>query len=283
MSLQWFPCYVNDLLGSMRWKCMTPAQRGAYWQLICWQMQAEDGHLPAEAEQLCALSDLDLSDPNSCVLDAFPIDSTGRRANVRALREWHKRRSVSDERRVAGAKGNDLRWQKDRNCDQVGIANGSPLLQHPQPQSDPTATPTPRQRASKPALLYRWDDFAALYPADKLVPDAKAKAWWRKHMTSDLLVNDLLAATRTWVASRQYQDGFGFGACRFLTEGVWKTLPKDTGAHGVSHIQEVPPERRPAAYKIIELPPEPDEPVDQGSLREALEEARRGLRLGGGA
>ena len=50
----WFPCYASDLLGSMRWKMMTPAQRGAYWQLICWQMQSADGHLPDDVAQLRA-------------------------------------------------------------------------------------------------------------------------------------------------------------------------------------------------------------------------------------
>jgi len=105
MALAWFPCYVNDLLGSLSWRCMTPAQRGAYWQLICCQMQAEDGTLPDGIAMLSRLADLDLSGENSVVLDKFPPTESGKRANLRAYSEWLKRQDISEKRSNAGAIG----------------------------------------------------------------------------------------------------------------------------------------------------------------------------------
>ena len=110
----WFPCYTADLLGSMRWKMMTPAQRGAYWQLICWQMQSPDGHLCAEASALSRLADIDLAGENECVLECFPMNGNGRRANPRALSEWEKRQAISGKRATAGKKGTANRWQAVR-------------------------------------------------------------------------------------------------------------------------------------------------------------------------
>jgi hypothetical protein len=245
-------------------------------------MQAEDGHLPAEEEQLCALSDLDLSGSNVCVLEAFPIDATGRRANVRALREWHKRRSVSDERRTAGAKGNDLRWQKDRKCDAVGIANGSPLLQHPQPHPQPEITSTPKgeRRASKPALSPSFAAFWQAYPS-KTGKGAAERAWARVSPDAELLATILqaVAAQKTW---RQWVEGFVPNPATWINQRRWEDeRPVERGQGAASHIQDVPAERRPAAYKPFELPPEPQDDAPMLSLRDVSETARR--RLGGGA
>ncbi len=231
MGLQWFPCYVNDLLGSMRWKCMTAAERGAYWQLICWQMQAEDGHLPEPLSALSALADLNLSE-HPGVADAFPLDETGRRANRRALIEWVKAQGLSEKRREIGSAGGRASAAARAQAigQPIGEAIGKQLVNTTTTTATATKTTTPTQtqkRASKPAPLYRWDDLASVYPADKLVPDKRAKAWWRKHVKDgdDLLVGEILAGAKVWADSRQYQDGFGFGILRFLDEQIWKRLP----------------------------------------------------------
>jgi len=97
----------------MRWKRMTPAERGAYWQLICWQMQSDDGHLDADLETLSALADMDLAG-HAIVVDAFPVNGNGRRANPRALTEWRKRRAISEIRSKVGRDGVQKRWQSHR-------------------------------------------------------------------------------------------------------------------------------------------------------------------------
>jgi hypothetical protein len=151
----WFPCYVNDLLGSMRWKRMNPAQRGAYWQLICWQMQSEDGHLDDDVGLLCALSDLDLSNGNKIVADAFPVDETGRRANPRALAEWAKRKAISGERREAGKKGMAKRWQgHNKPIASVTTSTSTSTEEHPEPQPpEGEISVPPTVRRKRTALL----------------------------------------------------------------------------------------------------------------------------------
>lgn len=116
MSLHWFACYPNDLLGSLRWRSMTPEQRGAYWQLICLQMQSADGTLPDDIGMLGRLAELPLEGANACIADAFPVVEPGKRANKRAMTEWLKRVDISQKRSNSGGKGAATKWQTDGNC-----------------------------------------------------------------------------------------------------------------------------------------------------------------------
>lgn len=204
-SSAWFPCYVNDLLGSIRWKTMTPAQRGAYWQLICWQMQSDDGHLPVDVSTLSILADIDLSIGNGCIVEAFPIQSNGKRANERALSEWGKRAAISDTRRALGKKGNDKRYSQSRNsdsnCEQlataIALAKHSPTTTTTTTTITGTATrtdnnvdvarqssqvkPVTKRRVIKLADEKEWlDDIRKIYQPLGVDVDtqlAKARAW----------------------------------------------------------------------------------------------------------
>jgi uncharacterized protein YdaU (DUF1376 family) len=176
----WFPCYAGDILSSLRWKRMTLAQRGAYWQLILWQMQSDDGHLENDIGALSAMADLDLSTGNDIVLDAFPVQPSGRRANRRALAEWRKRVNLSETRSKAGAK----RWHKESNCN----ANAEQKDTQPQPQlqshlkseSQPepkTEIEKPRKRVTPsfdiPACLSSQAGFVEAFEAWKVYRKAK--------------------------------------------------------------------------------------------------------------
>jgi hypothetical protein len=160
----------------MRWKSMTPAQRGAYWQLICWQMQGDDGTLPGDPVTLSSLSDLDLSSVNACVLEAFPLLPSGRRANQRALREWQKRKAISGVRSEVGSAGVAKRWQD----------HSKPIAIAIQPDSKPiaiaatttttttaTVTPTAKEESRWQAML---DKYRAL-GVNIEVEQSKAEAW----------------------------------------------------------------------------------------------------------
>jgi hypothetical protein len=214
---------------------MSPAQRGAYWQLICWQMQAEDGHVPAEIEHLSRLADINLSDPsNTIVLEAFPLRENGLRANGRALSVWKERKGLVAMRQAIGRAGGLAKAQASASAKALPIAtpNATDLPEQLLCTSTSTSTTTrdstPRKRGvSREVELYRWDDLAKVYPADKLLPDKRAKAWWRKHVAEgdDLLVADILAGASAWTATRQYRDGYGFGICRFLDERLWQRTP----------------------------------------------------------
>jgi hypothetical protein len=196
MTDHWFPCYTTDLLGSLRWKMMTPAQRGGYWQLICWQMQSEDGHLDADLARLSALADVDISAAaNALILEAFPMNGNGRRANPRALVEWKKRQAISGERSKAGSKGMANRWQGHNK--RITIAN------------TPTATPTvtPKDTATGTAKS-----------EDTSVPPR------RKRTT-------LRADDSAWLAEvRAEYSKLGIDVDRELTKArVWLLSPKGKG------------------------------------------------------
>jgi hypothetical protein len=91
----WFPCYVNDLLGSFTWRAMTNEERGAYWQLICLQTQAEDGMLPGNVETLSRMAEIDLK-KHPIVLEKFPTMAEGKRANERAFDVWKEKERKSE-------------------------------------------------------------------------------------------------------------------------------------------------------------------------------------------
>jgi len=168
----WFPCYVNDLLGSMRWKTMTPAQRGAYWQLICWQMQSDDGTLPGEISTLSTLADLDLSNGNGCVVDAFPLLESGRRANPRAATEWHKRKAISAVRSTVGKDGIAKRWQLNSKRNSKRIANAT--------TTTTTTTTTGTTTSLNTESVSRWQAMLDKYRSLGVDVDrekAKAEAW----------------------------------------------------------------------------------------------------------
>jgi uncharacterized protein YdaU (DUF1376 family) len=158
---------------------MSPAQRGGYWQLICWQMQSDDGHLPDDVNQLTSLSDIDLA-ANKCVLDAFPVQENGKRANNRALREWIKRAELSGTRSKAAA----IRWEKDSNSNADAHANAdanaSDVHTQPQPQPQPQSHQQKQPHNENSNGMSRWQAMLDKYRALGVDVDrekAKAEAW----------------------------------------------------------------------------------------------------------
>ncbi len=146
---------------------MTPTQRGAYWQLICWQMQADDGHLDADTAGLSGLADVDVSAAcHAIILDAFPIQDNGKRANVRALREWTKRQVISGVRSEIGKAGIAKRWQRHskRNSKPIAIATTSTSTSTS--TSDSPQPPPEEDKATGKPSRYTWlTDFDSAWTA----------------------------------------------------------------------------------------------------------------------
>jgi hypothetical protein len=181
----------------MRWKTMTPAQRGAYWQLICWQMQGDDGHLPAEVHILSSLADLDLSNGNGCILDAFPLQPNGRRANPRALREWNKRRAISGVRSEIGSAGIAKRWQGHSKPIAIAISDDSKPIAIAA-TSTTTTTDTARVTSKKVERpRKRVSQLIEIPDKLKSLPgwDAAWKAWIEHRRVKKSPVTDRVAAT----------------------------------------------------------------------------------------
>lgn len=210
----WFPCYAGDILSSIRWKRMTLAQRGAYWQLICWQMQSPDGHLDNDIGALSAMADLDLATGHDIIVDAFPIQANGRRANERALVEWHKRSSLSEIRSNASAK----RWHKENNCN----ANACDLHTQLQPQLQPQSESQPVSTSA-----------GAIAPIDPPKPVEKPtqksktfKTWTLVEFTADVEranSDGTLSADEAKDFISYWTEPTATGRFRLATEQTWDT------------------------------------------------------------
>jgi len=251
-----YQMYASDWLGSRSVRFMDDYQRGWYIQLLneAWDSDPQC-MLPDNDELLQKLAGIsahsraipDFNDRWLVVRRMFKQHGEFV-ANDRQMEEFAKQEMRRKQARDAGRSSAAKRAEEakaiiDQHIDSATTVE-RPLNDRcksvERKSNPPIPTPTPvlspvsnskSGRASKPAPLYRWDEFAALYPPDKLIPDAKAKAWWRKHVTTDEQAGDVLAGTRAWVGSRQYQDGFGYGCCRFLTEEIWaKPVPQDRKA-----------------------------------------------------
>lgn len=291
MSEFWFPCYANDLLGSFRWKCMTPAQRGAYWQLICWQMQAEDGKLPGDVGMMGALADLPLVGADACILDAFPLGDDGKRANPRAYREWEKRVGLIAVRSECGAKGAAKRWSKDGKSDSKShdLANGN--LMHNQshnqnqnqdsPPSPPLGGVGVLESVSPPSLFpggeslspekeapkkkkavavekpdpWCWPQFAAVYPGFRLKPDKAAKDWLRRNVPNSpagcAVLDRILVNIRGWLKSEQWIQGKVPNCSKYLDERIWEGEPGPPPRGTVQERQDGNREAMAGAAKIL--------------------------------
>ena len=221
----WFPCYASDLLGSMRWKMMTPAQRGAYWQLICWQMQSADGHLPADIAQLSALADMDVS-AHKLLLEAFPEVTEGRRANHKALTLWQARVSFAAQMAASGREGNAKRWgtrsPPDRLPDRLPDVNpiASASLSTSTSTSTSISTTTPTKKTPE-----GFEAFWTCYP-NKKGKQAAVKAWERAKNKPDY--QTIIAAVerqKTW--PNWTKDGGQYipNPATWLNQGRWEDQP----------------------------------------------------------
>ncbi len=191
----WFPCFVNDLLGSFWWRAMTNEERGAYWQLICYQMQTSDGMLPGDINVLNRLAELDLNE-HPLVLEKFPETDCGKRANARALEVWTDKATKSEKARAAvqsryERSTNVARTKNDRGTDEERTKNGrgtnvlrtqvqrarvSESESESQSESDTRDPQTPKGAKSKLDLPDGFAEFWSAYPR-KTAKDAALRAW----------------------------------------------------------------------------------------------------------
>ena len=86
----YFPFYYSDWLGSTKRALMTPAQRGGYIDLLCYQWGDTTCSLPDDDEVLATLSGLGsewLKGGSSALRPCFPMHPSlkGRLANPRLL------------------------------------------------------------------------------------------------------------------------------------------------------------------------------------------------------
>jgi hypothetical protein len=177
MGLPWFKCYPSDLLGSYRWQMMSAAERGAYWHLICLQMNSPDGTIHGDLDRLSALCGHRI-EAGSLLEQSFPVVSAGRRANLRAAEEYQKRDNKIETNKANGARGG--RPKKNPN-DNPKITHA---ITHDKTDPDPDPDPDIRAKKSEKDSLALsqaksaegFDEFWSAYPKKRSKGQAE-KAW----------------------------------------------------------------------------------------------------------
>jgi len=111
------PFWVSDWLGSTRVAMMSPAERGAYIQLLARAWTLPEAVLPPEIDKLHRLADVPLDFDLSAVLACFD-EVPGGIANRKQQVQWFDDMAFKKERSESGKRGAANRWGK-------GSANSS--------------------------------------------------------------------------------------------------------------------------------------------------------------
>lgn len=122
-----FQFYPADFLADKNTICMSAAEVGAYWLLICvcWR----EGELPPGLPELAAMSRTHLRRFEGYwekhLKRCFIQKEDGKWTHKRLEQERLKQKAFREKMQEAGEKGAKLRWQKDRVGHSQAIASDS--------------------------------------------------------------------------------------------------------------------------------------------------------------
>ena len=161
-----FQFYASDWLGSTKRAMMTPAQRGAYIDLLCHQWNDPDCSLPDDDATLAVLSGLDEGWLNGgCTLlrKCFPVASgkPGRLANPRLIEvradadEWSRksREGGIKSGEVRRAKADEAKTYGGQEAPGVDVKGGSTkggTKDEPNTNPSPSSSSSPSSLSSPP-------------------------------------------------------------------------------------------------------------------------------------
>ena len=162
-----FQFYASDWLGSTKRAMMTPAQRGAYIDLLCYQWGDETCSLPDDDKILATLSGLGegwLKGGSSALQPCFPKHPTipGRVANPRLLEVKKARDEWVERSRQGGVKSGETRRQQAEGQSKGTSENGEGHLNTPSSSPSPSSSsrPAPKKKPTPPdggAFGLFWD------------------------------------------------------------------------------------------------------------------------------
>jgi uncharacterized protein YdaU (DUF1376 family) len=142
----WFPFYPNDWLSSQNVMAMSPAEEGAYLRLLALEWMAEDCDLPADQNELAAMSRLGegwfKGGSGDRILRNFePSKKEGRIVNQRLLSERKDRKEWSDKSADGGVKSGESRRNKAKGGSTTLQPLPQPNTNNPDPHPDPHPDP----------------------------------------------------------------------------------------------------------------------------------------------
>ncbi len=128
-----FQFYASDWLGSTKHAMMSPAQRGAYIDLLCHQWNDPDCTIPDDDDVLAVLSGLGegwLNGGCELLRQCFPVASNrpGRLANLRLLEVRATADEWSRKSREGGKRSGEVRRanaERAKGCDDVRTQTGN--------------------------------------------------------------------------------------------------------------------------------------------------------------
>ncbi len=155
-----FQFYASDWLGSTRRAMMTPAQRGAYIDLLCYQWGDATCSLPDDDETLATLSGLGdewVNGSSSTLRPCFPKHPTlpGRIANPRLLEVKAARDEWVERSRQGGIKSGKARQKPTKGTSRPPEGH----LNTPSPSSSPSSSlPSPSAPQKNPLDEIKYPD-----------------------------------------------------------------------------------------------------------------------------
>ena len=248
-----FQFYASDWLGSTKRAMMTPAQRGAYIDLLCHQWGDETCSLPDDDELLAGLSGLGEAwgkGGYKMVRPCFPPHPTleGRIANPRLLEIRAEREEWVEKSRLGGLKSAEKRWGSKggykmvtENCNQTvtkGVTKGQPKCNPPSPSPSPIKETT-NVVSSPPKTVALPSGFRFPLSTSKLwdLPKRKLEEYETTYRDKFDL-NFELRKARQWLADKpDRRPRSGRGMAGFLTrwlnrasDSAGRTMPGSTVA-----------------------------------------------------
>ena len=248
----YFKFYASDWLGSTKRAMMTPAQRGAYIDLLAHQWNDETCSLPDDDDLLAALSGLGegwLKVGSTVLRKCFPAHPTleGRLANPRLLEIRFERDKFIAQSAAAGRKSQQVQAVRRIKVGSTTLAterepplqqDGQPNVNQPKPKPKSTTTPTvcsssKRKRKTRSEAFEAW---WLAYPQSRRTGKEEACKQWvaavkriqdQRGELPDVAKAWLLERTQAYAASPVVtNDRAIFAAVKWLKEGHYDDDPQ---------------------------------------------------------
>jgi hypothetical protein len=210
---------------------MSYHHRGIYIELLsaAWDSD-EPGTLPLPIDLAARSAGLDprsLRDFMAKSPGCF-VEVGGRLVNIKLRSQYQEHEKFIESKRVAGIKGNAVRWHSESHSDRSASASASASAINTKTTSKDIGQPTPLAVITP---TDRFEDFWNIYP--KKVAKAAAKKAWAKILGADEHYTEIILGTEKWKASGSWSESqFIPYPANFLNQRRWEDEVPMGGTNG---------------------------------------------------
>ena len=226
-----FMFYPKDWLADCNVRLMTFAERGMYFDLLCY-CWLNNGSLPDNTQALANLIGTSLEEFEAAwpqIKPCFRRVRNNRLIQRRLLYEKKKQAVIRRQRSEAGKQGMYNRWRKQlENKELNNSVNGFVMESNSSVITNPITKnnfPIPNNNiVISKEITIDFDHFWSAYP--RKVGKQKCLRWWKSHKPDTALVEKMLAAIARQKLSRQWQDPqYIPHPYTWLNQGRWEDEP----------------------------------------------------------